>query len=164
MRLLIVESQEERLAEAMATVRELQHAFVIEVRCADTLEAALSELGWADAVVTDLFFPETRRLAFVAKPSALRLAERCLELGKPVVALSADDGSDTDARPALAWFRTRGMELVDCPPRGTERERIRNWRLAIRLAIRQHQGGRQLCRQSLLTEIWISMVDPGTLM
>jgi|GEM_PF-5951770 hypothetical protein len=154
MRMLIVEDQEKHLQDAMATVQKLQQAFELEVRYASTLDVALEQLDWAEIVVTDLFFPEKpgespdpppyafkgTNLDFAEEcMSGIKLAKRCLDLGKPVVVCTSTWHHGAKAQPACTWMRAHKMELVDVADSDPGVEVPKKWTKAILLVIATHE-------------------------
>ena len=155
--LLIVEDQDHHAADLKEVLDAELPTFpvTVEVIWTRTLEEALEALPRADAVMSDLFFPESEGHDASA-PNGKSVVERCLETTTPVVWVTSTfhHGQATD--PLSSWGRRIGLTMFDIEMCGVDGWTIgdgegkhKPWRVALYslfvLKVAHDEGGCRPC-------------------
>jgi hypothetical protein len=125
LKLLIVEDGLMHLEDVRNFLAKEPLPLKLQVDYVVDLENAVAKLPWADAVLTDVFFPRNR--GEEEEPNGQVVVEECLRLGKPVVWITSTYHHGTRTDGVSVWGRNRGMEMFDCPEAGNREANQKPW-------------------------------------
>jgi CheY-like chemotaxis protein len=130
--LLVVEDNPGHLADLHTMLSEELPQLPIQIVILEATDLGTALTGYpaADAILTDVFFPDTRG-GDAEVPNGQKIVERCLADGKPVQWITSTFHHDAKTEEPSRWGRERGLEMFDSEAAGSPQNNKKPWLLAL---------------------------------